>query len=155
MDDSLLDEIIMGTSDSTTQQDYPEDYDLDNEMIDKMINEIEVNVSDSTVNYFDGSCNSIESDILAETIPLSSKINNSDNKNTNVILDNTDSVKVRIKRPIHEFCCLCGVHVERHNSKRHKFFPCMESYRCKKCFNFFYQHNHASNPCFEPFKHIV
>ena len=155
MDDSLLDEIIMGSSDNTIQQDYPEDHGLDNEMFDRIINEIQVNVYDSTVNYFDTSCNSIEFDILADTIVLPNYNNNSNVNNKNLIIKNIDYKKPVTKRPTNEYCCLCGVAVEKHKNKRHKFFPCMESYRCKKCFKFFYQHDHSCNPCFEPFKYIV
>ena len=75
------------------------------------------------------------------TVVLSSAHINNRNKNGAIKLSNR--------------CCLCGCVNSNHTSQRHKFFPCLESYRCKKCYRFFYQHNHSNNPCFEPFKHIA
>ena len=52
------------------------------------------------------------------------------------------------------FCCLCGKEDYHHHSSRHAFFPCLDEYRCKNCGKFFYQHDHTSNPCFEPYKRL-
>ena len=52
------------------------------------------------------------------------------------------------------FCCLCGKEDYHHHSSRHTFFPCLDEYRCKNCGKFFYQHDHTSNPCFEPYKRL-
>ena len=61
-----------------------------------------------------------------------------------------------IRQKLHNTCCLCGHTREGHSqASRHRFFPCLEEYRCKKCFNFFYQHSHTNSPCFQPFKHIA
>lgn len=61
-----------------------------------------------------------------------------------------------IREKLHNTCCLCGHTREGHTqAKRHRFFPCLEEYRCKKCLEFFYQHSHTNNPCFQPFKHIA
>lgn len=60
------------------------------------------------------------------------------------------------REKLHNTCCLCGHTREGHTqAKRHRFFPCLEEYRCKKCLEFFYQHSHTNNPCFQPFKHIA
>ena len=53
-------------------------------------------------------------------------------------------------------CCLCGNFKDNHNeNNRHKFFKIKEEYRCKICNKFFYEHDHAKNPCFSPYAYII
>ena len=52
-----------------------------------------------------------------------------------------------------QFCCLCGIS-KKYHSKTHKFFECLDEYKCIKCSKFFFQHNHQKNPCFCPKKYI-
>lgn len=53
-----------------------------------------------------------------------------------------------------EICCFCGILKCNHKNIRHRFFPCKEKHKCKKCGLFFFQHNHMKNPCFEPYERI-
>jgi len=155
MDDSLLDE-IMGIDDTTTQQHYSVDYEIDKETVDKMLNcirfddlEEELICSDEEII---GSDDTILSELLCDNI-LST--DDTATLNTNSMLPNhTSSLEPKVRRPVHELCCLCGIPVDKHTGKLHKFFPCMEYYRCRKCYTFFYQHDHSKKPCFQPFKYI-
>lgn len=56
---------------------------------------------------------------------------------------------------MYSFCCLCGLDGEKHIGKNHLFIRAKDEYRCKKCKLFYYQHNHLSNPCFQPTKWIL
>ena len=152
MDDSLLDEII-GNDADTEEQKYSIDYNIDDDFLNNFVVHVCYDDTDEEVIYSDN-------DILSETIhdavlPLANtqNANNIDN-DIKMVSHQSDDVKEKSKMSIHEFCCLCGVSVYKHRGKLHKFSPCIEEYRCKKCYKFFYQHDHLSNPCFQPFKYM-
>ena len=49
------------------------------------------------------------------------------------------------------FCCLCGVKKRLHHIAKHKYFEATPEHRCIACGLWFFQHNHANSPCFDPY----
>lgn len=52
-------------------------------------------------------------------------------------------------------CCLCGKEPKFHTQEKHRFFRATSKNKCKKCKQWFYQHDHSKNPCFDPEERII
>ena len=145
MDDDLFNEIaeVTHTDEMIFGFDEDELYMYGEDMDDE-------NIYDSAVHTFGHS-------IVDNNIIIGSDYKNdcqpNKKKHINNYSVNLESIDIDPKVRNVDICCLCG-HRRNAHVQLHKFFPCYQEYRCKKCGKFFFQHDHLKQPCFTPFKQL-
>ena len=147
MNEELFNEIICYSDDEDIDLEYSDDE--EDVSIDWLNNSVDLCIFDDLTIEYD--CNELNKNDLSFNI-----------YDDNIEMDDEqvpityyyDLKKHQVILNTKQICCLCGVEKVKHSRMRHKYFQIEESYRCKKCGLFFFQHNHCKNPCFSPFKYI-
>jgi hypothetical protein len=134
MDDSLMDEIA-GVSVNEDENKKIEQF-LEREF-SSSFDDLEINVMGIDYDY-DNEFDTMDDDGV--DVVLSSR-------QLSEVTFNTEPLLI-------DYCCMCGLHKNNHSHEQHRFFPCLDEYRCKKCTKFFYQHDHRKKPCFTPYKYL-
>lgn len=152
MDDSLMDEIA-GASVNEDESKKINQF-LEREF-SSSFDDLETNIMgiDYDVNFDNAIMNNIESEIENE-IGFGYDIETMDDDDVVLSSRKLSQIIFNTESLLTDFCCMCGLHRNNHSHEQHRFFPCLEEYRCKKCTHFFYQHDHRKKPCFNPYKYI-
>ena len=152
MDDSLMDEIA-GVSINENEKSKINHF-LEREF-SSSFDDLGANIMsiDYDVNFENSIISNIENAIAIES-GFGDDIETIDGDDVILSSKTLNETVFTTKTLLTDVCCMCGLHKDVHSHEQHRFFSCLEEYRCKKCSKFFYQHDHRKKPCFTPYKYI-